>query len=201
VKWVGLDTTEDQGTVYFPLVNAPNAFFVLRAAGDPAALSLSLQQAVRELDPGLALSEIATGDDLVASSLAQPRYLTVLIGMFAIAALVLSLVGVYGVMAYFVQQHARDIGVRLALGGDPAAIRRLVLLQCLRIVSIGVVIGMGAALLTARLVKAVLFDISPTDPQAMVAVPLALLAIATLACLAPAHRAARLDPATILRES
>lgn len=201
VKWLGLDATTEQGTVYFPLVDLPNAFFVLRTTGDPAMLSLGLQQTVRELDPGLALSEVATGDDLVASSLAQPRYLTVLIGMFAIAALVLSLVGVYGVMAYFVQQHTRDIGVRLALGGDPAAMRRLVLLQGLRIVAIGVGVGIGAAFLTARLVKAILFDISPTDPQAMIAVPVALIVVATLACLVPARRAARLDPARILRES
>ncbi len=200
VKWVGLDASDD-GTVYFPLVDVPNAFFVLRANGDPAALSLGLQQAVRELDPSLALSSMATGDELVATSLAEPRYLTVLIGMFALAALVLSLVGVYGVMAYFVQQHTRDIGVRLALGGDPAAMRRLVLLQGLRIVSTGVGVGVGAAFLTARLVKAVLFDVSPTDPQAMIVIPLALLVVATLACLVPAHRAARLDPATILRES
>ena len=84
---------------------------------------------MRELDPRLAVTDVATGDELIADSLTSPRYLTVLIGMFAAAALVLSVVGVYGVMAYFVQQRTRDIGIRLALGGEPAAMRRLVVRQ------------------------------------------------------------------------
>jgi putative ABC transport system permease protein len=200
VKWIGLDAQED-GTVYFPLVDLPSAFFTLRTAGDPASLALPLQQVMRELDPGLAVSNVATGDELISGSLAQPRYLSVLFGMFALAALVLSVVGIYGVMAYFVQQHTRDIGIRLALGGEPSAVRRMVVWQGLRLVVIGVGLGVGGAVLTARLMTTVLFGVSATDVGTMTAVPAALVMVAAVACVVPARRAANFDPAKILRES
>ena len=155
---------------------------------------------MRELDPSLALSNVATGDDLVAGSLSAPRYLSVLVGMFALAALVLSVVGVYGVMAYFVEQHTRDIGIRLALGGEPSDVRRMVVLQGLRLVAVGVALGVGASFLTSRLLTTVLFDVSATDVPTMAGVPLALVTMAAIACLVPGRRAARLDPAEILRE-
>jgi len=200
VKWTGLDAAED-GTVYWPFVDFASAFFVLRTNVDPSSLSQPVRQAVHELDPSLALSNIATGDELVSDSLAKPRYLSVLVGMFAVAALVLSVVGIYGVMAYFVQQHTRDIGIRLALGGKPSDVRRMVVLQGLRLVVVGVGIGVGAAFLTARFLTTMLFSVSPTDLRTMASVPVALLAIAALTCLAPGRRAANLDPAEILRES
>jgi putative ABC transport system permease protein len=200
VKWDGLET-RDQGTVYRPFVDESDAFFVLRAAGDPALQAAALRRVVQELDPGLALSEVATGDALVSESLSAPRYLSVLVGMFALTALVLSLVGIYGVMAHFVQQHTRDIGIRLALGGDPSRVRRMVILEGLRVVAAGVVIGAGTAVFTARLLTTILFGVSPTDPRTLAGVPLALLAAAALACLAPGLRAGRVDPAEILRES
>ena len=201
VKWTGLDATEDAGTVYWPLVDLPSAYVVLRAAGDPSLLTTALRGAVRELDPSLALSNVATGDDLVAGSLTAPRYLSVLVGMFALAALVLSVVGVYGVMAYFVEQHTRDIGIRLALGGEPSDVRRMVVLQGLRLVAVGVALGVGASFLTARLLTTVLFDVSATDVPTMAAVPVALVTMAALACLVPGRRAARLDPAEILENA
>jgi predicted permease len=200
VKWAGLETS-DRGTVYFPFVDMPNAYFVLRATADPASLTAALRQAVHELDPGLALTSIATGDDLVSESLTAPRYLSVLVGMFAAAALLLSVVGIYGVMAHFVQQHTRDIGIRLALGGEPSDVRRMVVLQGLRLVVVGVGVGVGAAFVTARFLTTVLFGVSPTDLRTMTSVPLVLVALAALACLAPGRRAAELDPAKILRES
>jgi hypothetical protein len=200
VKWTGLDATED-GTVYFPFVDLPNAFLVLRTAGDPSTSAHALQEAVHEIDPGLAVSNIATGTDLMAGSLAQPRYLSVLIGMFAITALVLSVVGVYGVMAYFVQQHTRDIGIRLALGGEPGDVRRLVIVGGLKLVTAGVAVGIGAAVLSSNLIRAVLFNVSPTDPRAIVGAAVALLAVAAMACFMPARQAARLDPAQVLRDS
>jgi putative ABC transport system permease protein len=200
VKWTGLDGSED-GTVYWPFVDFANGFLVLRTNVDPTALATPLRLAVQELDPRLALSNIATGDDLVSESLAQPRYLSVLVGMFALSALVLSVVGIYGVMAYFVQQHTRDIGIRLALGGEPSDVRRMVVLQGLRLVIVGVGLGVGAAFVTARFLTTVLFEVSATDLRTMAAVPVALVAIAAVACLVPGRRAARLDPADILRES
>ena len=121
--------------------------------------------------------------------------------MFSGTALVLSLVGIYGVMAWFVQTHTRDIGIRLAIGGDPAQVRRLVVFQGLRLVVIGITGGVAAALLSSRLLSNVLFGVSPTDPRVLVGVPAALLAVAIVACLIPAQRAAGLDPAEVLRDA
>jgi predicted permease len=200
VKFVGLDAP-DQGTVYYPFVDNRDGYFVLRTSGDPSSLTAALRGAVREVDPNLALSNIATGDELVSESLVAPRYLSVLIGMFALTAVVLSIVGIYGVMAHFVQQHTRDIGIRLALGGDPSAMRRMVVLQGLRFIAVGVGVGAGASFLTTELMRTLLFGVSATDRLTMLAVPAALTAIASIACLIPAHRASRLDPAEILRET
>jgi ABC-type antimicrobial peptide transport system permease subunit len=160
-----------------------------------------LRHTVAALDSELALADLATGEDLVDAALSKPRYLSVLIGMFAVTALVLSIVGVYGVMAYFVQQHARDIGIRLALGGDPSNVRRMVVVHGLQFVALGIVIGIAGALLANRLLTKLLFGITATDPRVIVGVPATLLAAAVIACLFPAYRAARLDPAQILRES
>ena len=122
-------------------------------------------------------------------------------GMFALTALVLSVVGIYGVMAYFVQQNTREIGIRLALGGAPSAVRRMIVLQGLRLVGAGVALGIALAFMTGRLLTSVLFGVSPTDLTTIVGVPMALMAVAAIACLAPGRRAANLDPAEILRES
>jgi predicted permease len=200
VKWVGMDKS-DEGTVYFPFVDMPNAYFVVRATTDPAPLTTALRAAVRELDPGLALTSVATGDDLVSESLAAPRYLSVLVGMFALSALLLSVVGIYGVMTHFVQQHTRDIGIRLALGGEPWNVRRMIVLQGLRLVVVGVAVGVGVALAGSRLLTTVVYGVSPTDLRTMTSVPLLLVALAGLVCLVPGRRAAKLDPAAILRDS
>lgn len=199
VRWTGLDDLAPDGTVYYPFVNLPTAFFIVRTAGDPAPIAQALRQAVRELDPGLALADVATGDQLMADALATPRYLGVLVALFAATALILSVVGIYGVMAYFVQQHTREIGIRLAIGGEPAQVRRMVVVHGLRLVAGGVLVGVVAAYLASRLMTTVLFGVSPTDVRVMVAVPAALLAVAIAACLIPARRAARLDPAEVLR--
>jgi len=199
VKYTGLDAS-DEGTVYFPLVDLPNAYFVLRTTGDPAAMAPTMARTVRELDAGLALSGIATGDELVSEALSAPRRLSVVVGIFALSALLLSIVGVYGVMAYFVQQHTRDIGVRLALGGEPGAIGWMVILQGLRLVTVGIVAGTALALFGARYVEALLFGISAMDLRVVIGVPVVLLTIAAIACAVPGRRAARLDPAVILRE-
>jgi predicted permease len=200
VKYLGLDAP-DQGTVYWPLRDADRHRYVLLRSTHPLALTEALRQAFRELDPGLALAGIATGDQLVTDSLAEPRYLSVLVATFGATALVLSLVGIYGVLTYFVQQHRRDIGIRLALGGDPWDVGRRVVGQGLVIVTIGVTFGLATTFLTTRLISSALFGVSSTDPLTLIMVPGFLIVAALTACLIPAWRAAGVDPAEVLRES
>ena len=138
--------------------------------------------------------------ELVAAALTAPRYLSVLVGIFALAALLLSVVGIYGVMAHFVEQHLRDIGIRLALGGEPSDVRRMVVLQGLQLVVLGVAVGVGVAFLSGRFLTTLVFGVSPTDPRMMIAVAVMLVLVAAMACLVPGRRAASLDPASILRE-
>jgi predicted permease len=199
-RWVGLDG-EQQGTVYYPLVDIPNAFAIIRASGDPSALVAPMRAAFRELDPSLPLTRIETGPELMADELATPKYLSVLTTVFAITALVLSIVGIYGVMSHFVQQHTRDIGIRVALGGEPAAVRRMIVLRGLKLVVGGVVVGIAAAFGAGRYLSALSFGVSATDPRVIGLVALTLVGIAAAACLIPARRASRVDPAEILRES
>ncbi len=115
-------------------------------------------------------------------------------------ALLLSVIGIYGVMSYFVQQHTRDMGIRLALGGDPLDVVRLVVSQGVRIVASGIGVGLIAALLVTRYMESLLFGIRAADPATFAAVALVTLGFASLACLGPAHRAAAVDPAVMLRE-
>ena len=198
-KWTGLDGPED-GTVYWPFVDLPERIPDSRDERRSRVSGVVDAAGGAELDPALALSELATGDELVSEALATPRYLSVLIAMLAIAALVLSVVGVYGVMAYFVQQHTRDIGIRLALGGDRRACAAWSWRTECGSWSLASPWGIGAALLVSRLIATLLFGVSPTDFRTLIGVPAVLLAVAICACLVPAHRAARVDPADILRE-
>ena len=200
VKYLGLDAP-DQGTVYWPLNERDRNRYVLLRSTNATALIEPLRQAFRELDPGLAPTGIATVDQLVSDSLAKPKYLSVLVATFGAAALALSLVGIYGVMTYFVQQHQRDIGIRLALGGEPSQIGRRVVGEGMTIVLTGVALGLGGTFLTTRIVSSVLFGVSPTDLSTIVMVPAVLLAAALIACAAPARRAAAVDPAEVLRET
>jgi putative ABC transport system permease protein len=200
VKYLGMDAP-DQGTVYWPLRDRDRDRYVLMRSTRPSALVEPMRQAFRELDPGLALTGIATVDQLVTDSLAKPRYLSVLVATFGAAALLLSLVGIYGIMTYFVQQHRRDIGIRLALGGDRGRIRRLVVGQGLAVAALGVGVGVAAACFGMRIMTSVLFGVSPTDLPTMIAVPCGLLLAAFLACAIPAARAAAVQPAEVLRDA
>jgi predicted lysophospholipase L1 biosynthesis ABC-type transport system permease subunit len=200
VKYLGLDAP-DQGTVYRPMREGERNRYVVLRSTQPAALIEPMRQAFRELDPGLALTGIATVDQLVTDSLATPRYLSVLVATFGAAALLLSLVGIYGVMTYFVQQHRRDIGIRLALGGDPFHVWRSVVLQGLAIVAVGVLLGLASTFLTTSVVSRVLFGVTTTNLATMTAVPALLMTAAFLACVMPARRAARVDPIEVLKES
>jgi len=198
VKYAGLDQP-DQGTVYSPLSGELSRFFVLRTLGDPLILMPSVRQVARALDPDVPLTGVATIDELVAQSLQRPRSLSRLVAGFALVALVLSAVGIYGVMAYYVQQHTKEISIRLALGGRAADVLRLVVGQGMTVVTAGVVAGLLTAFASTRLMSSLLFGVSAADASTFLAVSLFLMAVALAACVVPARRATGLQPAALLR--
>jgi len=172
---------------------------VVRAKGDPMLLAAPLRSAVKELDPSLPVSSVRLMTDIVAGSMATPRLASGLLGLFAAIALVLSAVGIYGVLAYVVSQRTQEIGIRMAIGAEPAALRRLVLGQGLRMSLAGVGLGTLAALGLSRLLGGLLHDVGPHDPLTFALVPLALTGVALLASYVPARRATRVDPIAALR--
>jgi putative ABC transport system permease protein len=207
VKYAGLDKP-DQGTVYWPMAGRgahPIAeassrfrYLVARTSLDPAAVMPGIRQVVRALDPRLPLSSVATMEEMVARSMDRPRSLSLLVAALATVALLLSVVGIYGVMAHYVQQHAKDIGIRLALGGSPGDVFRLIVGQGMRVVAGGVLAGLLAAFALARLMAGLLFGVGAADPPTYLAVATTLLAVALLACSLPARRATGVEPAVVL---
>jgi len=208
VKYDGL-ATPDQGVVYTPmptrgdnLLNDSSSrerYLIVRTATSPSSLVGPVRQVVRDLDPSLPFSSVASVEDLVADSLQQPRGLSLVIGALAAIALVLSVVGIYGVMAYYVQQHAKDISIRMALGGRPMDVLRLTIGRGMRLVAAGVAIGIFAAFAMSRLVASLLFGVGATDPLTFAGVTSVMLGVSLVACLAPAARAVRLEPSVVLR--
>jgi len=199
VKYAGLDKP-DQGSVYQPMGSSRRVRnLMLRTSIDPVTVLPAVRQVLRELDPSLPFASVATIDDLVAASLQQPRSLSLLVGCLAIVALALSIVGIYGVMAYYVQQHAKEISIRMALGGTPPAVLRLIVGQGMTVVASGVAIGVVAAFVLTRLMSSLLFGVGAADAFTFVAVALVLLATALMACVVPATRAVGVPPAAVLR--
>ncbi|MEP7117914.1 MAG: ADOP family duplicated permease [Acidobacteriota bacterium] len=177
--------------------NAP--FMAIRTTGDPLALVESVRAAARALDPRLALYDIRTMSDLRQASLAERRFVLTLVSGFGLLALLLAVVGVYGVLALVVAERTSELSLRIALGAAPASVARLVVGQALRLAGIGVAIGLAAAAGTATAAKSVLVGVTAYDPVTFVVVPVLLLAGAAAAAAAPARRALRSDPAAALR--
>jgi putative ABC transport system permease protein len=208
VKYAGLDKP-DQGTVYWPMAGRGTQpieettsrfrYLLLRTESDPQAVLSAVRQVVRELDPGLPFSKVAAMEELVVRSLQRPRSLSWLVGSFAIIALILSIIGIYGVMAYYVQQHLKDISIRLALGGSPRDVLRMIVGQGMTVVASGVIVGSLSALGLTRLMSSLLFGVGAADAFTFVAVGTLLLAVALVACFVPARRASRVDPMEALR--
>ena len=205
VKYDGLDA-EDQGTVYSPMPqrgaaveSSRSRYLMLRTAADPATVLPAVRRTLRELDPTLPLSQVATIDELVARSLEGPQALSLLIGSLSAIALVLSVVGIYGVMAHHVQQHARDISIRLALGGRPGRVMRFIVGTGVSLVAAGVAVGMAFGFGLARLMSHLFFGVSPADPLTFLGVAALLLSVALVACWVPAARAVAVEPASVLR--
>ena len=204
VKYAGLDKPDD-GTVYTALPAqgssspARQRFFLARTEVDAISLAPGVRQIVRELDPSVPLSGLATFDDLVDQSLQRPRSISMLVGGFAAVALMLSLVGIYGVMAHYVQQQTKDISIRLALGGWPAHVLGLIVREGMKVVTGGVVVGLAVAAGAARVMSSLLFGVGAADAVTYAAVATLMLGVALAACFVPARRAIGVEPAAVLR--
>jgi predicted permease len=172
---------------------------VVRTQGDPTLMIKRIEDAVRAVDPQQTITSAFTLDDAVSEAVARPRLITVLLGLFGAVGLALGALGIYGVLAYLVNQRTREIGVRIALGAQPSSVLGMVVGRGVRLAGIGVVIGLGASLLLTRLMRGVLYGVSPTDPLTFGIVAATLLAVAAAASSVPALRAARVDPLTALR--
>ena len=167
--------------------------------GDPAAHATTLREAVWAIDPDLPVSQVATLDEVFASSIASERFVSVLLTLFATLALVLGAVGIYGVMAFMVAQRTREIGIRMALGARPRDVLRNVMFRGAALTALGIVLGLAGALVAGRALSSLLFGVGPTDPITLGGVALLLGLSALFATFWPARRATRVDPIITLR--
>lgn len=172
---------------------------VARASADPRAALRVIQQLVRQADPDMPLYDVRTMEDHMGVALLPARLGGSVLGLFGLLGLTLASVGIYGVMAYSVSQRRRELGIRVALGADRRSVVRLVLAEGMRLALVGTAIGLAAALAAARLVRGLLYDVSPMDPIAFTAVPLLLIGVSALAVYLPARRASRVDPMRALK--
>jgi putative ABC transport system permease protein len=176
-----------------------NAFLVVRTTKEPMALAGPVRSEVRSIDPNVPVANVRPMREVVATALATPRLTGFLLGAFAVIALLLAAVGIYGVLAYLVARRTHEIGIRLAIGADRAQVVRMVLAQGLTLTVLGLTAGLAGAVGLTRLMASVLYDVTPTDPWTYTAVVVGLLAVAGAASLLPALRAARVDPLVALR--
>jgi ABC-type antimicrobial peptide transport system permease subunit len=151
------------------------------------------------MNPGQVISNVETLNDMEGDTIAQPRFATMLLGGFAVVALVLAMIGVYGVISYSVERRTNEIGIRMALGAERSSVFRLVLGEGMRLAIVGAVVGVVAALALTRLLASLLFGVSAHDPLTYAAVAAVLAVVAAVACWLPAYRATRVDPMEALR--
>jgi predicted lysophospholipase L1 biosynthesis ABC-type transport system permease subunit len=189
-------------TIFVPRTQRPGfgMTFFMRTAQDPMLLAPSVTRTVHSLE-GEAPVEVRTLVEVVRGTIARPRGISVLVAVFAMVALTLAAVGVYGVMAYSVRERTQEIGIRMALGATAASVFRLVLGDALKLVAIGLVTGLTAAAMLARLLERMLFAVEPLDPWTFSATALLLLVVATVASYVPARRGMRMAPVDALRTS
>jgi putative ABC transport system permease protein len=171
-----------------------------RTDGSAEALLPSIRQRIHDLDAGLALANVNTMDQWLSNSAAQPRLNTVLLTAFEGVALLIAAIGIYGVLAYSVNQRTREIGLRMALGATPGSVLQLIVAQGMKVVVVGVVIGLAGGLALGRAVSSLVFGVPVHDPATFSLVAVVLTAVALAACILPARRAARVDPMVALRE-
>jgi putative ABC transport system permease protein len=200
VKFNGVERETSMQT-YMPYSQEPRTgvSLVVRTHGDALAVAASVEEAIHEIDNDLTVYSIWTMDQLLGNSLSQRRLTLVLLGSFAVLALLLAAVGVYGVISYAVRQRTHEFGIRMALGAQAGDVLRLILVNGLKLSMIGIALGLGAALVLTRWMESLLFGVRPTDPLTLCVIAAALLGVALVACWIPARRATRVDPMIALR--
>jgi len=173
--------------------------YVYRTAGEPMAMLPAMRQAIREIDPNKPLVDPKTVEQYLAEQIQYPRYYSMLLGLFAMVAMALAAVGIYGVMEYAVALRTREIGIRMALGASWRDVLKLVLGQALILIAAGLTLGLGGAIALTRYLSSELWEVKATDPLTFAAVSVLLVSVATIACLVPTRRAVRVDPTVALR--
>lgn len=172
---------------------------VVRTGTNSAGLATSVTSIVNQIASDVPVRDIQTMNDVVAASLTQPRFNTLLLGTFAVVALVLAAIGIYSVLSYSVKRRVSEIGIRLALGARVHDVLRLVVLEALKPTLIGLAIGVAIALVFGRVMSSLIFDVKPGDPITFAVVVVLLAVVSVLASVIPAYRAARVDPNVALR--
>jgi putative ABC transport system permease protein len=198
------DTNLDAGLrtqVYFPLLQQASAqvYVLVRSPLDPATAVSSMQRVVESVDEDLPLRRTRTIETIISASVAQPRFRTWLLSIFAVAGLILTLIGIYGVISYSVRQRTREMGIRIALGAQSGSVLGLVLRQAVVLALTGAVCGVIASLLLMRLLASQLFEIKPGDPLTLIGAALLMMIVALAASWIPARRATKVDPMIALR--
>lgn len=186
-------------TMYFPTRQTGRMNLVVRTQNDPLSIVGGVRKEVQAIDPDQPISAIRTMNELVASSVAAPRYRTTLLALFAALAMILAATGIYGVMSYSVAQRTHEIGVRMALGAKRFDVLKLVVRQGMLLSLVGVVLGLGAAYFLSRVMSSLLFGVRERDPITFGVVAALLLAVSFIACFVPARRATKVDPLEALR--
>jgi putative ABC transport system permease protein len=187
--------------VYVPYWKNPQSggSVTVRTTHDPSTIAGALRNAIWSIDSGLPIPEMKTMRRILYESVSQRRFQTMLLAGFALGALLLAAVGIYGVISYSVNRRRNEIGIRMALGAGAGDVRSMVLRQGMRPVAVGLALGIACALALGRVLQALLFEMRASNPIVLTSVVIVLGAAAVLACYAPARRATRVDPATALR--
>jgi ABC-type antimicrobial peptide transport system permease subunit len=172
---------------------------IMRTTNDARSLARSIQQEVQALDRDVPVYRIKTLDQYLGVAVAQPKFNALLLSLFAGLALLLTAIGLYGVMAYAVVQRAQEIGIRIALGAQTGDVLKMVLRQGLKLTMLGLAIGLAAAYALTRYMQSLLFGVKATDLSTFAAIALTLIAVALVACWVPARRATKVDPMIALR--
>jgi predicted permease len=202
VKEYDLETSDSNATLYAPIGQDenPGLALAIRTSVEPKSLVSAVEGAVHEIDSELPLTDVITMDELLAESTSHRRFGMLLLTVFAGLALLLASIGIYSVLSYTVRRRFKEIGIRMALGAQVNDIVRIVLLEGMRPMFVGIGIGLVGALLLGSVLSKIVFGISPADPATIASVSVILASVAICACMIPAYRAARIDPGTCLRD-